>query len=104
MNNTKEVQTSIGVFELIKPKAGVRNRAVAAAEGENGSIKQTQLMMELMPKCINRRPEGIDQDVPIVQILDGLEIEDYDKLFLALAKLIQLDTTTPQKKTKLETS
>ncbi len=100
MANTKEVQTSIGVFELIKPKAGVRNRAVAAAETDNGTIKQTTLMMELMPKCINRRPEGVDQDTPIEHILDGLEIEDYDKLFLALADIIQLDTTSQEKKEK----
>jgi len=86
------VKTSLGDFELIKPKAGVRNRALAKAETDSGGIKQTVLMMELLPKCVNKRPEGIDQQVPIEQILDSLDIEDYDNLFVQLSKLIKIDS------------
>ena len=99
MGNTIEVQTEIGIFELIKPKAGVRNRAIAKAETDQGILKQSVLMMELMPKCVNRRPEGIDQDVPIEQVLDGMEIEDYDKLVLALSGLIGVEQLDEEKKT-----
>jgi len=87
--NTIDVETELGTFQLKKPKAGVRNRAISKAETDSGTIKQTILMMELMPKCVNKRPEAIDQDVPIDQILDDLEIEDYDKLFEALSSLIE---------------
>ena len=100
MTNTIEVQTELGMFEIIKPKAGVRNRAVAKAETDHGVIKQSVLMMELMPKCVNRRPEGVDQQVPIEQILDSLEIEDYDKLFIALSTLIEPEAMAEEKKTK----
>jgi len=100
MTNTIEVQTELGMFEIIKPKAGVRNRAVAKAETDHGVIKQSVLMMELMPKCINRRPEGVDQQVPIEHILDSLEIEDYDKLFIALSTLIEPEAMAEEKKTK----
>jgi len=106
MGNTIEVQTEIGIFELIKPKAGVRNRAIAKAETDQGILKQSVLMMELMPKCVNRRPEGIDQDVPIEQVLDSLEIEDYDNLFIALSTMIkpQDDDDGEKKKMKSELS
>lgn len=99
MKNTIEVQTEVGVFELMKPKAGVRNRAIAKAETDNGGIKQSVLMIELLPKCVNRRPEGIDQDVPIEQVLDSLEIEDYDKLFIALSEMIGTEQNSEEKKT-----
>jgi len=91
MKNKIEINTEIGIFELIKPKAGVRNRALAKAETDSGGLKQTVLMMELLPKCVNKRPEGVDQDTPIEQILDSLEIEDYDKMFIALSELIGTD-------------
>jgi len=100
MENKIEVETSIGMFELIKPKAGVRNRAIAKAETDSGTVKQTVLMMELMPRCVNKRPEGVDQDVPIDQILDSLEIEDYDKLFLALTAMIGEGKGDEEKKEK----
>jgi len=95
-----EVETSLGKFEVMKPKAGVRNRAIAKAETDSGHIKESVLMMELLPKCINRRPEGIDQDVPIEQILDGMEMDDYDKLFLALTSMIGEQNISEEKKTK----
>jgi len=100
MRKTIEVKTEIGTFELIKPKAGVRNRAIIKAETDDGNIKQSVLMTELMPKCINKRPEGIDDTVPIEQILDDLEIEDYDNLFVALSELIGNEVITDQKKTR----
>jgi len=95
---TIEVKTELGVFELIKPKAGVRNRAIAKAEGDSGNIKQTVLMMELLPRCVNKRPEGVDQDVPIDQILDSMEIEDYDNMFIALSTLIGTEVVDDKKK------
>jgi hypothetical protein len=84
----KEVNTSIGVFELVKPKAGVRNRALAAAETDAGQIKRATMMIDLLPRCVDKRPAGIDQDTPIEHVLDSLEIEDYDKLVEALGNLI----------------
>ena len=88
--NTKEVQTSIGVFTLKKPKAGIRNKALIKAETDTGAIKTTVLMTELLPHCVQRRPEGCDKDTPIDHILDELEMEDYDNLFQALASMIDL--------------
>jgi hypothetical protein len=96
--NTTKVDTSIGVFEIFKPKAGVRNRALAKAETDSGGMKQTVLMMELLPKCIHKRPESCDADVPIDQILDSLEIEDYDKMFISLSKLIDVPEESVKKK------
>lgn len=88
MTQTKEVTTTVGKFIIKKPKAGARNKAMAAAEGEHG-LKMTVLLSELLPKCIQSRPDGFDKDVPIDHILNDLEIEDYDMLALALADLIQ---------------
>ena len=89
MVKTVEVETTIGTFEIKKPAAGVRNRALIAAEGDSGVIKQSLLMITLLPKCINKRPEGADKDVPISQLLDSLEIEDYDELIAGLSSLIE---------------
>jgi len=86
--NIVEVETSIGVWKIKKPKAGVRNRSLAKAETDSGSFKKTTLFMDLLPKCIIKRPDGVDPDVKIEHVLDGLEIEDYDELFEALFLLI----------------
>jgi hypothetical protein len=86
-----KVETSIGTFIIIKPKAGIRNRALVKAETDSGTIKRSILMIELLPKCIKKRPEAVDDTVPIDQILDDLEIEDYDKIFQAFMKLIELE-------------
>lgn len=75
-----EVETSLGKFEMIKPKAGMRNKALLKAEGSDGSIKRVLFMTELIPKMISRRPENCDPDVPIEHLLNDLSIEDYDKL------------------------
>ena len=83
-----EVKTSIGTFELIKPKAGVRNRAMMKAETDSGSMKRIVFITELLPKIINKRPEGCDSEVPIEHLLDSLEIEDYDLLAASVDKLV----------------
>jgi hypothetical protein len=103
MSKTKEVETSLGIFEVIKPKAGVRNRAMASAESETGVLKYSTMMMVLLPKCINRRPEGLDQEMKIDHVLDGLEIEDYDALITGLAELISGETISIEEKKKQST-
>jgi len=80
MSMKKEVSTSAGVFELVRPKAGVRNRAMIKAETDSGAIRRVVFMTELLPTMINKRPESIAQSTPINQVLDSLEIEDYDIL------------------------
>jgi len=98
MEKTKEVTTSIGIFEVKKPKAGVRNRAISAAETDSGKMKTTLFMMILLPKCINRRPEAIDDTVPMDQILDDMETEDYDLLVEALSELLYTEEPSEEKK------
>ena len=102
MIDTKEVKTSIGTFTLIKPKAGVRNRALIKAETDSGTVRRIVFLTEIIPHMVNKRPEGIDQDVNIHQILDGLEIEDYDLLVDAadeLANAVKTKEEEIQKKT-----
>ena len=94
-----EVNTSVGVFELIKPKAGPRNRAMIKAESDSGHIRRVVFMTELLPKVISKRPENIDGDVPIEQVLDGLEIEDYDLLVEAADKLATVEKDEEKKVT-----
>ncbi len=77
---TKEIKTSVGTFILKKPKAGVRNRALIQAEKSNGVVSRMTFLTYLLPDCIAERPSTIDKDIPIVQILDGLEVSDYDLL------------------------
>lgn len=91
MTKIVEVKTSVGVWVVKKPKAGARNKALKAAESDSGVFKKTVLMGELLPKCIQERPDGFDKTVPIEQVLDDLELEDYDALVIALSELI----TTP---------
>lgn len=86
-----EVETSVGTWTIIKPKAGVRNRALAKAETSDGNFKRVFFLSELLPKCVNKRPENFDPDVPIEQVLDDLSMEDYDCLSDALTKLIVPD-------------
>lgn len=86
--NKIEVNTSLGIFELVKPKAGVRNRAMLKAETDTGHIKRVRFMTELIPKMVNKRPESCDPDVPIEHILDSMEVEDYDLLVEGVDKLI----------------
>ena len=100
MKGIEKVITSVGTFEIKKPKAGVRNRAMAMAETDSGNIKTTVLMMNLLPKCINLRPEGFDKDVKIDHVLDDLEVEDYDLLVAALGKLIGEQEVSEEEKKK----
>jgi len=84
MGKLINVKTSIGTFVLAKPKAGPRNRALIAAESDSGHIKQVLFITLLLPTAVSKRPENVDQDVPIEQLLDSLETEDYDALFTAM--------------------
>jgi len=102
MTNTIEVETEVGTFRMVRPNAGIRNRALAKAEFAPGKIKETIFMMEIVPKCVNKRPESIDQDVPITQILDSLTHEDYDKLFDAISEDVDDIGLAEEKKKKLE--
>ena len=95
---TKEVLTEIGVFIVKKPKAGARNSALVKAETENGGIKQSIFFMDLLPKCIERRPPDCDQTVAIEHILNSLEIEDYDKLVEALESFCRPGKDESEKK------
>jgi len=102
MKHNIEITTSIGIFELVRPKAGVRNRAMIKAETDSGAFKRTVFMTTILPKIINRRPEGCDPDVPIEQLLDSLEIEDYDALVEGCDKLMVVsedENNGEQKKT-----
>jgi hypothetical protein len=87
-NKYGNVTTSEGTWEIVKPKAGIRNRALEKAETSDGGFKRMVLLTTMLPSCINKRPSNIDPDVPIEQVLDGLEIEDYDKLIDGLGRLI----------------
>jgi len=78
------VMLSRGEVVLRKPLAGSRNKALMKAEGPDG-IKQTVLMVELLPYCILSHPFGME---PVKQALDNLEMDEYDKLIKALADLI----------------
>ena len=88
MEKTKEVKTSVGIFIVAKPKAGIRNRAMVNAESDKGVIKNTKLMVELLPKCIQSRPDNFDKDVDIKDQLDDLDPDDFDLLVDALAELL----------------
>lgn len=88
MNKEKIVETSVGKFTIMKPKAGKRNRAIIACETVEG-IKQATLLISLLPSCINSRPESFDQTVRIEHVLDDLESEDYDLLVDALRELLE---------------
>ena len=81
----KTVKISKGEVVIKKPTAGARNKALMKAETPEG-IKNTVLMVELLPYCIQSHPFGT---VPIKQALDSLECEEYDELIKALAELIK---------------
>ena len=88
MTELKEVTTSAGVFTIKKPGAGVRNKALMKAETDRG-FKSTVFLMELLPKCVVKRPLGMDETTPIEHILDGLETDDYDILAQALNEMMK---------------
>jgi len=87
MDELRKVETSLGTFVLRSPNAGVRNRCMIKAEKEAGPGKAfslTVLLFELIPFCIFKRPESIDQDTPINQVLDCMSQADYNKIFDAV--------------------
>ena len=99
--NTVTIKTSVGDWELFKPKAGVRNRALQKCELPGGQLKLVSFLMELLPKCIGRRPDTFDKDVPIEQQLDGLSLEDYDLLMEGMNLLVDKGLSE-EKKTQSE--
>lgn len=88
-----EVQISKGTVVLKKPTAGARNRAVMKAETPDG-IKNTIMMVELLPHCIVTHPFGT---VKLTDALDALSIEEYDKLIEGLATLMNPEALESKK-------
>ena len=87
MEKMKTVMTSIGEFTLVKPKAGPRNRAMIKAEQGDG-FKKMILVTELLPTCISKMPENLNTGVPKEQILDGMDVDDYDLLSATMMELM----------------
>jgi len=83
----KEIKTSVGIWTLKKPKAGVRNKAMIIAETSSG-VREVLFMTTLLPKCVLERPESFDKTVPVADQLDDLDTEDYDLLIAGLSDLI----------------
>ena len=79
-----EVKIEKGIVVLKKPTAGIRNRALMKAETPDG-IKNTVLMVEILPHCILSHPFGT---VPISHALDALSVEEYDNLINKLFELM----------------
>jgi len=88
-----EVETKNGKFSLKRPTAGQRNAALMKAETPDG-IKNTVFLIELLPMCVREHPFGM---IPIKQGLDGMDMEDYDKLIDGLAKIITPDKELAKK-------
>jgi len=84
---TTTVETSVGQWILKKPKAGVRNRALINSQF-NGKTNTPKFLVEILLGMIHKRPDGVDQTVPISDLLDSLEIEDYDALIMGTNDLI----------------
>ena len=82
-----------GEVTLMKPTAGVRNSAMMKAETKDG-IKQTLMMVELLPMCIRAHPWGI---TPIKQALDALDYQEYDILIDKLRELMDIDNSLKKK-------
>lgn len=78
--DTTEVNGPSGLWVLKKPNAGVRNKALVKAETDSG-FRMTIFMVEIMPKMIAKRPDTVDSTVPIEDILDSIDPEEYDLLF-----------------------
>ena len=79
-----EIEIKQGKVVLKEPTAGARNKALMTAETPEG-IKNTVLMVELLPYCVQSHPFGT---VPIKQALDALSVKDYDELVKGLTKLM----------------
>jgi len=93
--NEKKIEISAGEIILIKPKAGVRNKALMKAEEVGkGTPSQTAFIIELLPKCIKSHPFGT---TPVGQALDNLDIPEYDKVSQALGELMKPKEETEKK-------
>jgi len=92
-----EIELSIGKIILKSPTAGARNQALMKAETADG-IKNTVMMVELLPHCVSTHPFGAK---PLRQALDNLSCEDYDKLVVGLTTLMK--PKDDELKKKLET-
>lgn len=79
------IELKAGRVALRKPKAGLRNKALMAAEDGNG-VKQTTFMVNLIPYCVIEHPWGTR---PIKEALDDLEVEEYDKLIEAVTSMFE---------------
>ena len=81
---TQTVKLKAGQVIVMRPTAGIRNNAMVKAETSEG-IRQTMFMVELIPHCIVSHPWGVR---PIKQCLDSLDVEEYDMIVDAMAKLL----------------
>ena len=85
-----------GEVEVRKPKAGPYKRAVVKADTPEG-MKNSVLMIELLPYCIGKHPWGT---TPVGQALDSLDYQEYDRLIEALAKEMTPPEGDVQKKSE----
>ena len=76
-----EIQIEAGIIKLRRPKAGDRNQALL--ESNNNEFL---MIMKLIPKLVVEHPFG--HGVVIEQGLDNLEIQDYDKIVMAMKEFI----------------
>ena len=85
-----KVQLKNGEVELRKPNAGQRNRALIKATHSN-ETNEIEFIIELLPLCIAGHPWGVS---PVRQALEGLEVEEYDKLLLTMKDLLGVKDIT----------
>ena len=90
----EEIQITKGKIKLRKPLAGERNNALMKAETPEG-IKGTVFLVELLPSMIVEHPFGAE---PLDKALNGLSIEDYDKLIDEAGKIIKSGGDDVEKK------
>ena len=88
MSKTKEVKTSVGKWIIKKPNAKTRNDALIISEATKAGYSPTLFMVSLIPNCIQQRPDGFDSTVPIVQVLDSLDPDDWDWLVIGMNALL----------------
>jgi len=98
-----KVETSLGTFTLRKPKAVKRQEALLTAEKDAGEGKELSIvsfMNNILPKCIVGRPESVDKDVPITDLLAEMEDDDYDALMSVALSLVDFKFKGLKKKMK----
>lgn len=82
----KIVKISLGEVTLIRPTAGVRNKAAIIADTPT-HFKQSVFKTELLPYCITDHPFGVGKTLR--ESLDCLTTKDYDLLIDAMEELLQ---------------